>query len=121
MVALDGLYSATTFGLQLDVTGPPGSGTWGSTTEFYAFFSDGSYLYFPSANEVGAQLQDPVGHAAYGGQYEVHGATLRLHDASNGQTNTSDFTSSADGALISFYGKEFTRIGDTAGLRPPPP
>ena len=25
-VALDGLYSATTFGLQLDITGPPGSG-----------------------------------------------------------------------------------------------
>ena len=47
-VALDGLYSATTFGLQLDVTGPPGSGTWGSTIEFYAFFADGTYLYFPS-------------------------------------------------------------------------
>ena len=58
-VALDGLFQSTNFGLQLNIYGPPGSGTWGSTTEFYAFFPDGSYLYFPSGNEVGARLQDP--------------------------------------------------------------
>ena len=78
-VALDGLYEATTFGLQLDIYGPPGSGTWGSTTEFYAFFTDGAYLYFPSRDEVGAHMLDPVGHKAYEGRYEVverHAAPL---------------------------------------------
>jgi hypothetical protein len=117
-VALDGLYSATTWGLQLDVLGPPGSGTWGSTTEFYAFFRDGTYLYFPSASEVGAHIQDPSGHKAWHGQYEVNTAAIRLYDASNGQTNTSDFSSTPDGKQISFYGKSFTRIADTANLRP---
>ena len=117
-VALDGLYSATTLGLQLDVPGPPGSGTWGSTIEFYAFFPDGTYFYFPSASEVGAHIQDPSGHKAWHGEYEVSGATIRLYDASDGKTNTSDFTSTPDGTQISFYGKSFTRVGDTANLRP---
>ena len=117
-VALDGLYSATTFGLQLDVLGPPGSGTWGSTIEFYAFFPDGTYFYFPSASEVGAHIQDPSGHKAWHGQYEVTGATIRLYDASDGKTNSSDFSSTPDGKQLSFYGKSFTRVGDTANLRP---
>jgi hypothetical protein len=118
-VALDGLYSATTFGLQLDITGPPGSGTWGSTTEFYAFFPDGTYLQFPSPSEVGRHIEDPVGHKAYGGSYEVSGSTLRLYDDDSGQTNTSDFTASPDRTKIAFYGKDFTRIADTGNLRPP--
>jgi hypothetical protein len=117
--ALDGLYSATTFGLQLDITGPPGSGTWGSTTEFYAFFPDGTYLQFPSASEVGRHIEDPAGHKAYGGEYEVSDAVLRLYDSDTGETNTSDFTASPDGTHISFYGKDFTRIADTTNLRPP--
>ena len=117
-VALDGLYSATTFGLQLDVTGPPGSGTWGSTIEFYAFFADGTYFFFPSEYEVGAHLQDPAGHKAREGRYEVSGDTIRLYDASDGQTNSSDFSATPDGAHIKFYGKDFTRIGDTTNLRP---
>jgi hypothetical protein len=117
-VALDGLYSATTVGLQLDIFGPPGSGTWGSTTEFYAFFRDGTYLRFPSANEVGAHIRDPVGHRAPHGEYEVAGATIRLYDASDGQTNTTDFSSTPDRKEISFYGKAFTRISDTDNLRP---
>ena len=117
-VALDGLYSATTFGLQLDVTGPPGSGTWGSTIEFYAFFRDGTYLYFPSEQEVGAHIMDPVGHKAWNGEYEVSAGTIRLYDASDGTTNTSDFSSTADGGHVTFYGKDFTRIGDTTNLRP---
>ena len=117
-VALDGLYSATTFGLQLDITGPPGSGTWGSTIEFYAFFRDGTYLYFPSEQEVGAHILDPIGHKAWHGQYEVSAGTIRLYDASDGATNTSDFSSTPDGSHITFYGKEFTRIGDTTNLRP---
>jgi hypothetical protein len=116
--ALDGLYSATTFGLQLDITGPPGSGTWGSTTEFYAFFPDGSYLYFPSASEVGRQIDDPAGHRAPNGRYEVSGSALRLYDADDGQTNTSDFTASPDRSKIAFFGKDFTRIGETVNLRP---
>ncbi len=117
-VALDGLYSATTFGFQLDVLGPPGSGTWGSTIEFYAFFPDGTYFYFPSANEVGAHIQDPSGHKAWHGQYEVSGTTIRLYDASDGKTSTSGFTSTPDGKQLTFDGKSFTRIGDTANLRP---
>lgn len=117
-VALDGLYSATTFGLQLDILGPPGSGTWGSTIEFYAFFPDGTYFFFPSANEVGAHIQDPIGHKAWSGQYEVNAGTIRLYDASDGTTNSSDFTATPDGTHITFYGKEFTRIGDTTNLRP---
>ena len=120
-VALDGLFEATTFGLQLDVTGPPGSGSWGSTTEFYGFFTDGAYLYFPSRNEVGAHLLDPSGHKAYEGRYEVVGATLRLYDASNGATNTSDFTATPDRRQLTFYGKTFTWISDTSGLRAAPP
>ena len=117
-VALDGLYSATTFGLQLDVLGPPGSGTWGSTTEFYAFFPDGTYFFFPTASEVGRHIEDPVGHKAWGGQYEVRAGTIRLYDASDGKTNSSDFSAAADGTQIRFYGKDFTRIGDTTNLRP---
>ncbi len=117
-VALDGLYEATTFGLQLDIYGPPGSGSWGSTTEFYAFFTDGAYLYFPSRDEVGAHILDPVGHKAYEGRYEVIEATLRLYDASNGATNTSDFTATPDRHQLTFYGKTFTWIADTANLRP---
>lgn len=117
-VALDGLYSATTFGLQLDITGPPGSGTWGSTIEFYAFFPDGTYLFFPSEQEVGAHIMDPVGHKAWQGQYQVGAGTIQLYDASDGTTNTSDFTATPDGDHISFYGKDFTRIGDTTNLRP---
>jgi hypothetical protein len=116
-VALDGLYSATTSGLQLDITGSPGSGTWGSTIEFYAFFPDGTYLKFASANEVGAHIQDPSGHKAWHGQYEVAAATIRLYDASDGKTNSSDFSATPDGKQISFYGKSFTRIRDTANLR----
>ncbi|MFI5226571.1 MAG: hypothetical protein ACHQ3P_07850, partial [Candidatus Limnocylindrales bacterium] len=119
-VALDGLYEATTFGLQLDIYGPPGSGTWGSTTEFYAFFTDGAYLYFPSRDEVGAHMLDPVGHKAYEGRYEVVDATLRLYDASNGATNTADFTATPDKHQLTFYGKTFTWIADTANLRPGP-
>ncbi len=118
-VALDGLYSGTTFGLQFDITGPPGSGTWGSTTTFYAFFPDGTYLYFPSANEVGAHMRDPIGHKAWHGQYEVSEGKIQLYDASDGTTNGSDFTSTPDGKEISFYGKSFTKIGDTANLRAP--
>jgi len=117
-VALDGLYSATTFGLQLDVTGPPGSGTWGSTIEFYAFFTDGTYLYFPSEQEVGAHIMDPIGHKAWNGEYEVSAGTIRLYDASDGTINTSDFSSTPDRGHITFYGKDFTRIGDTTNLRP---
>jgi hypothetical protein len=117
-VALDGLYSATTFGLQLDILGPPGSGTWGSTTEFYAFFRDGTYFKFPSAEEVGAHIQDPGGHRAQHGQYEVAGAAIRLYDASDGHTNSSEFSSTPDRKQISFHGKSFTRIADTANLRP---
>lgn len=116
-VALDGLYSATTFGLQLDVLGPPGSGTWGSTIEFYAFFTDGTYFFFPTASEVGRHIEDPSGHKAWHGQYEVAGTTIRLYDASDGKTNASDFSSTPDGKQITFYGKAFTRIGDTANLR----
>jgi hypothetical protein len=119
-VALDGLYSATTFGLTFDITGPPGSGTWGSTTIFYAFFSDGAYLYFPSANEVGAHIQDPVGHKAWHGQYEVNDGQIQLYDASDGTTNASEFTSTPDGKEIAFYGKQFTRIADTDNLRAAP-
>jgi hypothetical protein len=117
-VALDGLYSATTFGLQLDITGPPGSGSWGSTIEFYAFFHDGTYLYFPSEQEVGAHILDPSGHKAWSGQYEVSAGVIRLYDASDGTTNTSDFNSTPDGTHITFYGKDFTRIGATTNLRP---
>jgi hypothetical protein len=119
--ALDGLYRASTFGLQLDIYGPPGSGTWGSTEEFYAFFPDGSYLYFPSGNEVGARLLDPVGHAAYEGRYEVSDASIQLYDGSNGQTNTSDFAAEPDGRQLTFYGKTFTWVSDTTGLRPAAP
>jgi hypothetical protein len=117
-VALDGLYSATTWGLQLDVMGPPGSGTWGSSMEAYAFFTDGTYFYFPSASAIGARIQDPIGYEPWHGQYEVAGATIRLYDASDGKTNSSDFSASPDGKGVSFYGKSFTRIGDTANLRP---
>jgi hypothetical protein len=119
-VALDGLYSATTFGLQLDVTGPPGSGTWGSTIEFYAFFPDGAYMYFPSASEVGRQIEDPIGHKAWRGQYEVVAGKIRLYDASDGTTNESDYASAPDATEITFYGKAFTRVGDTSNLRPAP-
>jgi hypothetical protein len=117
-VALDGLYSATTFGLQLDITGPPGSGTWGSTIEFYAFFTDGTYMFFPSASEVGRQIEDPVGHKAWHGRYEVTAGKIRLYDASDGTTNESDYVSTPDAKEITFYGKTFTHVGDTANLRP---
>jgi hypothetical protein len=116
-VALDGLYSATTFGLQLDVTGPPGSGTWGSSIEFYAFFTDGTYMYFPTASEVGRHIEDPRGHKAWHGEYEVDAGKIRLYDASDGKTNEADFTSTRDGKEITFYGKTFTRVGDTSNLR----
>jgi hypothetical protein len=116
-VALDGLYSATTFGLQLDIFGPPGSGTWGSTIEFYAFFPDGAYLYLPSQGSVEARMQDPAGYKAAGGQYEVKDATIRLYDAESGRTNTSDFTSTPDRHEVTFYGKTFTRIADASNLR----
>ena len=112
---------AATFGLQLDVTGPPGSGSWGSTTEFYGFFPDGAYLYFPSRNEVGAHLLDPSGHKAYEGRDEVVESTMRLYDASNGATNTSDFSATPDRHELKFYGKTFTWISDTSGLRANPP
>jgi len=116
-VALDGLYQSTNFGLQLNIYGPPGSGTWGSTTEFYAFFPDGSYLYFPSQNEVGARLQDPHSNHGYEGRYEVGSGSIRLYDASSGETHASDFAASADRRQLSFYGKQFTWIAETAGLR----
>ena len=119
-VALDGLYSATTFGLQLDIYGPPGSGTWGSTIEFYAFFPDGAYLYFPSQSEVGARMQDPAGHKADEGRYLVVDTTIRLYDAANGQTNSSDFSATPDRHELTFYGKTFTWIADGSNLRPAP-
>ena len=36
--------------------------------------------------------------------------------ASDGTTNTSDFSSTPDGGHVTFYGKDFTRIGDTTNL-----
>jgi hypothetical protein len=118
-IALDGLYSATTWGLQLDILGPPGSGTWGSKMEAYAFFPDGSYSYFPSESAVRAYIEDPIGHSAWPGQYEVVEATIRLYDASDGRTTASDFTSAPDGKQITLDGKSFTRIGDTANISDP--
>ena len=52
------------------------------------------------------------------GEYEVSGGTIRLYDASDGTTNSSDFSATPDGGHITFYGKDFTRIGDTTNLRP---
>jgi hypothetical protein len=117
-VALDGLYLANTFGLQFDVLGPPSSTTWGTTTELYAFFPDGTYLFFPSPGEAGAHIQDPVGHKAWHGEYEVKDDTIRLYDASDGTTNSSDFTATPDRKQIKFYGKDFTWVSDTTNLRP---
>ena len=116
-MALDGLYLANTSGLQLNIYGPPGSGTWGSQTELYAFFPDGSYLYFPSGQEAGAHFKDPKGHKAYKGSYEIVGRQIKIYDGSNGKTHTSDFSVSKDGMKLKFYGKTFTRVADTTGLR----
>jgi hypothetical protein len=117
-VALDGLFQSTTFGLQLDITGPPGSGTWGTQTELYAFFPNGRYMYFPSPQEAGAELSDPQGHEEYRGSYEISTGRITLHDATNGQSNTSDYSVNPDRTAITFYGKTFTRIADTSGLTP---
>lgn len=115
--ALDGLYLANTSVYDLNIYGPPGSGTWVTKTELYAFFPDGSYLYFPSAHEAGAHIQDPKGHKAYKGNYEIVGQQIKIYDGSNGKTHTSDFSVSRDGKQLKFYGKTFTRVADTTGLR----
>ena len=116
-VALDGLYLGTNRIFDLNIYGPPGSGTWVDKTELYAFFPDGQYLYFPSREEAGRHLQDPKGHKAYGGAYEISNGQLKLYDNSNGQTNTSPFGASADAREIKFYDKTFTWSADTTGLR----
>ena len=106
-----------TVGFQPNVFGPPGSGSWASQTELYAFFPDGEYMYFPSPQEAGAKLSNPRGYKALGGHYEVSGGSIVLLDEGNGQTYTSEFSASPDGSAITLYGKTFTRIGETAGLR----
>lgn len=116
-VALNGVYLATTSNFQLNIYGPPGSGNWVSQTELYAFFPDGQYLYFPSRQEAGAHLLDPKGHKAYEGTYEVSGNKIKIYDGSNGKTNTSDFSVSADRKQVTFYGKTFDWISKTTGYR----
>ena len=76
------------------------------------------YLFFPSAGEAGAHIQDPVGHKAWHGEYEVKDGTIRLYDASDGATNSSDFTSTPDGKHLKFYAKDFSWVSDTTNLRP---
>lgn len=115
-VALDGLYSATTFGLQLDINGPPGSGSWGSQTELYAFFPNGRYMYFSSPQEAGAELQDPKGHKDYRGSYEIGDGQITLHDGTSRQSHTTDYETNPDHTQITFYGKTFTLIADTSGF-----
>lgn len=116
-VGLNGLYIATTWGLQLNIYGLPGSGSWGSQTELYGFFPDGTYFYFPSREEAGAHFQNPRGHKALEGRYKVDGNQIQILDARNGQIHTSAFSMNTDRTELEFYGKTFTRIADSTGLR----
>ncbi len=115
-IALDGLYQGTTFGLQLNVLGPPGSGTWGSQTEIYAFFPDGRYVHFQSAQSAGALVLDPQSQHGAEGTYEISGGYITLTE-DGGEPYASDFTATADLKEIKFYGKVLIWIGDSASLR----